>query len=151
MSLFFKTRQLDGKTQVFDPVRKRFIILTPEEEVRQQILAYMVEHKNYPINYIAIEKKLVIAGKDRRFDIVIYNDQHQPSLLVECKRPEVALSQTTMEQAALYNLAIKAPYLVISNGRQHFVVSINFTDHSFNWLKDLPERNVLWPDRVTGC
>lgn len=141
-SLFFKTKIIDDKKWVFDPIRKKFIVMTPEEEVRQAILAYLVEHKMYPINYIAIEKQILYAEKSRRFDIVIYNKDYQPVILIECKQPEVVITQKVMEQASLYNQVLKVPYLVLTNGRQHFVVQLDFDSGGHQWLGDLPE----WTD-----
>lgn len=143
-SLFFKTKILDDKKWIFDPIRKKFIVLTPEEEVRQSILAYMVEHKNYPVNFIAVEKQILYAGKNRRFDVVVYDKNHQPIILIECKQPEVSITQKVMEQATLYNLVLKVPYLVLTNGRQHFVVQLQLETGEHQWLGDLPEREVIW-------
>lgn len=143
-SLFFKTKVLDNKKWIFDPIRKKYLVLTPEEEVRQVILAYMVEQKAYPINYIAVEKQITYAGKNRRFDIVVYNQNHQPHILVECKRPEVDITQTTMEQATLYNQVLQVPYLVLTNGLQHFVVQLDLQSGQYKWLRDLPEKELIW-------
>lgn len=143
-SLFFKTKILDNKKWIFDPIRKKFIVLTPEEEVRQAILAYLVEHKKYPINFIAVEKQIYYAEKSRRFDVVIYNKEFQPVILIECKQPEVPITQKVMEQASLYNLVLKVPYLVLTNGRQHFVVQLQLETGEHQWLGDLPERELIW-------
>ncbi|HZH67608.1 MAG TPA: type I restriction enzyme HsdR N-terminal domain-containing protein [Chitinophagales bacterium] len=143
-SLFFKTKVLDDKKWIFDPIRKKFIVLTPEESVRQSILAYMVERKFYPINFISVEKQITYAEKNRRFDIVIYDKNHHPCILIECKRPEIQISQKTMEQAALYNQVLRVPYLVLTNGQQHFVIQLNLGTGEYQWLSDLPERELIW-------
>jgi hypothetical protein len=90
-AIFFKTKIIDNKKLIFDPIRKKYIVLTPEEQVRQNILAYLVEHKNYPINNIAVEKQIKVSGKNRRFDIVIYDKEFVPIVLIECKQPDVQL------------------------------------------------------------
>ncbi len=118
--------------------------MTPEEEVRQAILAYLVEYKMYPINYIAVEKQIVYAEKSRRFDVVIYDKDFQPIILIECKQPEVSITQKVMEQASLYNLVLKVPYLVLTNGSQHFVVQLQLETGEHQWLNDLPERERIW-------
>ncbi|MCO5233798.1 MAG: type I restriction enzyme HsdR N-terminal domain-containing protein [Chitinophagales bacterium] len=143
-SLFFKTKIIDNKNKIFDPIRKKNVVLTPEEGVRQQILSYMVEQKQYPISYIAVEKQLVYMGKNKRFDIVVYDQSHKPLILIECKQPKVDLSQKTLEQASLYNLVLKVPYLVITNGRQHFVALIQIDTGEYQWLNDLPDAGAIW-------
>lgn len=142
--LFFKTKILDNKKWVFDPIRKKNVVLTPEEEVRQAILAYIVEDLGYPMNFIAVEKQIQYAGKNRRFDAVIYNQNHQPIILIECKQPEVTISQKTMEQATLYNLVLKVPFLVLTNGRQHFVVQLDFEGKQHQFLSQLPDKSTFW-------
>ena len=137
-TIFFKTKIIDNKKLIFDPIRKKYIVLTPEENVRQNILAYLVEHKNYPINSIAVEKQIKVLGKNRRFDIVIYDKNFVPIVLIECKQPEVELSQKTMEQATLYNLSLKVPYLIITNGNQHFVVKVNLGSGEYEFLQEVP-------------
>lgn len=144
MSLFFKTKDLDGKRWIFDPIRKKYVVLTPEEKVRQSILAYLVEHKSYPIRFIAVEKQIHYAEKNRRYDAVIYNQNHQPALLIECKQPDVAITQKVMEQATLYNLVLKVPFLALTNGKQHFVIQINTETKGSVFLKDFPEREEFW-------
>ncbi len=137
-SIFFKTKIIDNKKLIFDPIRKKYIVLTPEENVRQEILAYLVEQKKYPINYIAVEKQIKVSGKNRRFDIVVYDKNFVPIVLIECKQPEVNLSQKTMEQATMYNLSLKVPYLIITNGNQHFVVKVNLESGEYEFLPDVP-------------
>ena len=138
-TIFFKTKIIDNKKLIFDPIRKKYIVLTPEENVRQNILAYLVEHKNYPINSIAVKKQIKVLGKNRRFDIVIYSKEFTPLILIECKQPEINLSQKTMEQATLYNLSLKVPYLIITNGNQHFVVKVELDTGAFEFLPDVPD------------
>jgi hypothetical protein len=142
--LFFKTKILDNKKWVFDPIRRKNVVLTPEEEVRQAILAYIVEDLGYPMNFIAVEKQIQYAGKNRRFDAVIYDENHQPVILIECKQPEVAITQKTMEQATLYNLVLKVPYLLLTNGQQHFVVQLDFKEQQHQFLPQLPDKSTFW-------
>lgn len=142
--LFFKTKILDNKKWIFDPIRRKNVVLTPEEEVRQTILSYLVEQLQYPINYIAVEKQIQYAGKNRRFDAVIYDKNHQPVVLIECKQPDVEITQKTMEQITLYNLVLKVPFLLLTNGRQHFVVQLDLEQQSHQFLSHMPERNLFW-------
>lgn len=107
--------------QVFDEFRKKWLQLSPEEFVRQQLLHYLVHTCKYPASAIAIEKALQLNDTTKRFDIVVYNKQLQPFLVVECKAPYITLEQAVLEQALRYNLILKAPYVMISNGVSDFV------------------------------
>ena len=138
MQQFFKTKQSDTGLQVWDPVRKKYVALTPEEEVRHRILSYLVEQCKYPLSLISVEKQLMVFGRKRRYDIVVYNRQSKPCLLVECKQENVAMTQTVMEQIARYNLALEVPFLLITNGLQHFILQINQQEKTFEWKNELP-------------
>lgn len=139
MTAFFKTRTSADGEQVWDPVRKRYVALTPEEEVRQRILAWLVELKGYPPGLISVEKQLLISGRKKRYDIVVYNQHLQPRVLIECKQAKVEIRQRTVQQAAHYNVILKVPYLMCSNGNQHFIVRVDIEQQTFEWLSDLPD------------
>ncbi|MCO5248645.1 MAG: type I restriction enzyme HsdR N-terminal domain-containing protein [Chitinophagales bacterium] len=145
-SLFFKTKISQGKKWIFDPIRKKYLVCTPEEEVRQFILAYLVERKNYPIYLIGVEKQIEYAEKKRRFDAVVYNRDFQPTILIECKQPQVKITQKTMEQASLYNQVLQVPYLLLTNGEQHYIVHLNLETGDYVWLDDVPEREYIFGD-----
>lgn len=138
MSKFLQTKIIDSKLFAWDPVRKKDVILTPEEIVRQRMMAYMTEVKNYPISLLSVEKQIKFNGLTRRYDIVVYDRNGNPWLLVECKQSDVALSQKTVEQAAYYNLQVNVPYLVLTNGEQHFVIELEKEVFSYKYLSDLP-------------
>lgn len=138
MSKFLQTKIIDSKLYAWDPVRKKDVVLTPEEIVRQRMLAYMTEVKNYPISLLSVEKQIKYNGLMRRYDIVVYDRNGNPWLLVECKQSDVALSQKTVEQAAYYNLQVNVPYLVLTNGAQHFVIKLDKENVSYKFLPDLP-------------
>lgn len=112
-----RTRQLEGRTQVLDPVRRRWVALTPEEEVRQRLLEDLLA-LGYPAGLIAIEKGLIYEGATWRADLVAYDRAQQPVLLAECKAPTVALGQNTFDQLARYNAVLGATALVLDNGVQ---------------------------------
>ena len=122
---------------VFDPIRKKRIVLTPEETVRQNLIKYLTTQKGYPQSLISVEAPLKYAGACKRSDLLVYNNAGQPLMLIECKAPEVALTNKVFEQIAIYNLAIKAPYLLITNGVQTFCMKANTSPPHF--LKELPE------------
>ncbi len=113
------TRISAGKQQVFCVVRKKWILLTPEEWVRQNLIQFMHITLRYPLSLMAIEKQLQLGELKKRFDIVIYKEQ-KPYLLIECKEPEVRINQKTLDQALRYNIQLQAPYFIISNGNETY-------------------------------
>ncbi len=128
----------EGKTEIFDAIRKRFFILTPEEWVRQNFIQYLIQEKLYPASLMAIEKGLKLNGMQKRTDIVQYNKQGRPVLIVECKAPEVKLSQDTFDQAARYNMTLQVDFLIITNGLEHFACKMNYTDQKVQFLEEIP-------------
>jgi hypothetical protein len=112
-----------GKECIFDEVRKKWVVLTPEEWVRQNFLQYLVQVKNYPASLIAVEKEIGLGDMKKRFDIVVYNSSHQPFMIVECKEMSVVLDQKVLDQALRYNIPLRVPYLVLTNGSYCFAFS----------------------------
>ena len=127
-----------GKTMVYDALRKKHVLLTPEEEVRQKLIIYLLQAKKVPAGLIAIERGLTINGMMKRFDLVIYNSLGEPHLAIECKAPSVALTQNTLQQLATYNLHLKAEFLMVSNGLKHLICQVNFETREINFLDSLP-------------
>jgi hypothetical protein len=127
-----------GKTMVYDALRKKHVLLTPEEEVRQKLIIYLLQAKKVPAGLIAIERGLKINGMMKRFDLVIYNSLGEPHLAIECKAPSVALTQNTLQQLATYNLHLKAEFLMVSNGLKHLICQVNFETREINFLDSLP-------------
>lgn len=109
-----------GKYYVFDPIRKKKLLLTPEEWVRQHITHYLVKHLNYPGSLISLEKGLKYNALQKRFDILVLDRSGAAFFLIECKAPDVKLNQKTVEQVCLYNNTFKALFICITNGRMHF-------------------------------
>ena len=128
----------EGKTEIFDSIRKRYYILTPEEWVRQNFIQYLVQEKQFPASLMAIEKGLKLNGMQKRTDIVQYNKQGRPVLIVECKAPEIKLSQDTFDQAARYNMTLQVDYLIITNGLEHYACKMNYAEGEIHFLKELP-------------
>lgn len=128
-----------GKNYVFDPIRRKDIVLTPEELLRQLVLQYLLEVKNYPAHRVRIEVGIRLNGLLKRCDIVVYDTEVRPWLLIECKSPKVPLTQATFEQAARYNLQIKAPFLAVTNGLATFCCALDFEAQGFEYLNDLPD------------
>ena len=132
-----KLKQEEDKTLVFDPVRKGWYVLTPEEHVRQYILAFLIESVQYPQGMIALEKKIMVGNRSKRFDIVVFNRDHQPWMLIECKAPEVLISEDTLHQLLNYQRTIQCRYWLLTNGHQAFcadAVDVN----NIKWVDALP-------------
>lgn len=129
----FKTKTKDNVNYVFDIIRKKYVVFTPEEWVRQHVVHYLIEERQYPMSLIAVERGLSVNGRKKRFDIMAFNKNGQPLLLIECKSPEVQLSQQVFDQIALYNSAFGVRQLFITNGLQQVLVKYNeqFDQHEF--------------------
>jgi hypothetical protein len=113
---WFKTETKEGKSYVFDPLRHRFVALTPEEEVRQKMLYFLVEHLHVPAGLVAVEYSVKVNGLDKRADAVVFGTEGRPLMIVECKAPSVALTQAVLEQALRYHSALQPKFLLLSNG-----------------------------------
>ena len=118
-----KIKEEQGKEYIFDEVRKKWVVLTPEEWVRQNFLQYLIQVKNYPASLIAVEKEIAVADTKKRFDIVLYDKNHQPFMIIECKEMGVDLDNKTLDQVLRYNIALQVPFLVITNGSYCFAFS----------------------------
>jgi hypothetical protein len=139
----FKLTDENGQLSVFDELRKRQIILTPEEWVRQHFVQYLIKEKHYPRSLIKLEGGLKLHGMAKRSDIVVHNSSGEKILLVECKAPSIAISQATFDQAARYNMVHKVKLLVVTNGLQHYYCRIDFKNESYKFLEDLPSYKEL--------
>ncbi len=112
----FNIKKEGEKRYVFDRIRKNWLLLTNEEWVRQNFVAYLIKELTYPSALIALEKELLLNGLKKRFDILVYNKDHQPWMMIECKAPEVKLSEEVLQQVLRYNVALPVSYLIITNG-----------------------------------
>ena len=128
---------------VLDVYRKRFVKLTPEEEVRQRFARYLVEEKGFPASLIMTEYSLKLNKLSRRCDILVHKPAGHPALLVECKAPEVKISQASFDQVARYNLAFKVSYLIVTNGLKHYCCLIDFETGKITFLKEIPAYESL--------
>lgn len=137
-SYSFQIFEESKKTKIFDVIRKKKIILNPEEWVRQHWIHYLIKDKGFPAGLIAVEKGLEVNKTKKRCDIISYNHAGQALLMVECKAPHIAISQDTFDQIARYNIAFKLPYLVVSNGIQHYCAMINFDTEAFQFIEEIP-------------
>lgn len=134
----FRIKREEGKSYIFDGVRKRFVLLTPEEWVRQHFIRYLVHEKKYPESLMAVEKQIILNGKQFRFDLLVYRRNGEPLLIAEFKAPGVKISQDTFDQVVRYNMALKVERVVVSNGMQHYVCEIDYEVNSYKFLKEVP-------------
>jgi len=141
-----KIRKSGDKKEVFDTVRKKYVALTPEEEVRQRFILYLIHEKNYPATLISIEKGLKVNRMYKRFDAVISDRRGQPAILIEFKSPKISITQKVFEQIATYNLMLKVEYLIVSNGLKHYCCRIDHKSGTIVFLEDIPDYEVLTPD-----
>lgn len=134
----FRLRNEEGKTKIFDVIRKRFVIVTPEEWVRQNFIQYLIHEKNFPPALMTVEKKVTINNLPQRFDLLVYDRKGKPFLVAEFKSPSVKISQEAFDQAVRYNSRLKVSYVLISNGLQHFICSVDYKTNAVEYLKQIP-------------
>jgi len=137
----FKLKNSENKVLIFDNLRKKYFVLTPEEWVRQHYVQYLIQEKQYPVSLIALEKQLVINNRRKRTDILIFDNLGNPDIIVECKAPSIKITQDTFDQIARYNLKLKANYLIVTNGLHHFYCKMDFENENYVFLKDIPDYN----------
>lgn len=133
----------DGKSFVWDIIRKKYLQALPEELVRQHLLYFLVHERNVPASLIGVEKGFEINERKKRVDVVVYNRKTQPILLIECKAPEVKLSQAVFDQISVYNLKLKVPHLFVTNGVRHFYCQVDLKTGAISFEKDLPYYDEL--------
>jgi hypothetical protein len=112
----FRIKKEDGKEFIFDALRKKWLLLTPEEWVRQNFVQYLIQTKNYPSSLIALEKEIQLGELKKRFDILVYDNDHQPWMMIECKGGEIKLDDAVLQQVLRYNISVPVKYIVITNG-----------------------------------
>ena len=128
----------DG-AKVFDPVRRKWVVLTPEEWVRQHFLQHLVNDLGCPLSLIAVEKSITLNGMSKRADLVVHGNSGEPIALVECKAPEVKVVQAVFDQAARYNIVFKVKWLLVTNGLEHYCCAIDHQQGSVRFLPRLPQ------------
>ncbi len=134
----FRIKTEEGKTLIFDAIRRKFVALTPEEWVRQNFIEYLKTEKKYPASLMAVEKQVTINQLQRRFDLLVYSRTHQPCLIAEFKAPDVKITQEVFDQVVRYNMALKVAGIIVSNGLQHFACKMDYANNSFSYLREIP-------------
>ena len=135
---WFSTITENGKTKVFDPVRKIYCILTPEEKVRQMTLHYLVEKKNIPAGLIAVEYSIKVNTLSKRCDIVVFNKQAKPMMIVECKSESVPITQKVLDQAIRYYSGLNVEYILLTNGKTMYCYHIDIENKKIEALNEIP-------------
>jgi hypothetical protein len=127
---------------IFGEVRKKYIVLTPEEWVRQHFIHYLLKEKSYPISLIAVEKQFTINNLKKRSDILVFGTDGTPDIIVECKAPHIKITQETFDQIARYNLHLNAKYLIVTNGLDHYYCQLDPENETYIFLQDIPSYKI---------
>lgn len=135
----FKLTQKGHQFFIFDELRKKNLILTPEEWVRQHFVQFLIIHKKYPRSLIKLEGSLILNNLQKRTDIIIFNKNGTANILVECKAATVKINQKVFDQAARYNYIHQVNYLIVSNGLHHYCCKMNYQEHNYTFIEDIPE------------
>ena len=133
----FEIKSSENKQLIFDKIRKKYVVLTPEEWVRQNFVTYLLEEKKYPISLIAIEKQVTVNKLKKRFDILVFDKKGNHNIIVECKSPKIKITQDTFDQIARYNLALNAEYLIVTNGISHYYCKMDSENKKYVFLEDI--------------
>lgn len=136
----FKIIEREGKYYIFDFIRKKELMLSPEEWVRQHFVQYLILEKGVSKNYISLEKGLQLHDLKKRTDILVFDKNTMPYILVECKAPHVKITQAVFDQAARYNMVYKVKYLVVTNGLEHYYCEMDYECESYRFIEELPSR-----------
>ena len=133
----FKLKNRDNKSYIFDIIRKKFILLTPEEWVRQHVVSYLINH-GVSKNHIGVEKKIIVNKLTKRFDVVVFKRDGSVKLLVECKAPNIKISQKVFDQTSIYNKNLNSEFMMITNGLVHYFFKIDNSTKTYNFIKEFP-------------
>ena len=137
----FSLKSRDGRNYIFDPIRKKYVVLTPEEWVRQNFIQYLVQEKGFPASLLTVEQPFRYNRMLKRTDILAYNSQGEPLVLVECKAPSVPVTENVFEQIGLYNLAHRVPWLIVTNGMKHYCCRYVERENKYIYTDFIPD----WP------
>ena len=142
-SFAVKMQQRNGKSLIFDPLRKKYVALTPEEWVRQHFTHFLTDHKGYPKGLLANEIQLDLNGTKKRCDTVLFNKDLSARMIVEYKAPHIAITQAVFDQITRYNMVLKVDYLIVSNGINHYCCKIDYQSMCYSFLPDIPSYTDL--------
>jgi hypothetical protein len=137
-SELLQSKSDNGKCWLLDPVRKKYISNEPEELVRQLVIWYLHKDLGYSKNLMSVEKTIKVNKLCRRYDLLVYDNNHQPKILIECKAPHVAINENTFRQIAYYNLPLQVPYLIVTNGMKTYCCSMDYENDTFAFIPYIP-------------
>ncbi|MFQ9314824.1 conserved hypothetical protein [uncultured Dysgonomonas sp.] len=142
-SFDINVKKIGGKISILDPLRRKFVALTPEEWVRQHFVNFLLREKGYPAALIANEIQIDLNKLKKRCDSVVYNRDLSPLMIIEYKAPDVDITQQVFDQIVRYNIVLKVKYLIVSNGLNHYCCIMDYDKQSFNYLSDIPNYTDL--------
>ena len=131
-------KNIENKKYIFEPIRKKWLLCTPEEWVRVNCINYIIHTKGYPPSLISVEHQIDVYGLKKRFDLLVYNIDLSPFILIECKSPVVKINQKAFDQIIQYNLKLKCPYLMITNGLNHYFCNVIQNDKKIEFVDSVP-------------
>ena len=134
----FRYKVIGQRKYIFDSFRKKYVLLTPEETVRQFFAHFLSGNLNYPAGRIGLEVSLKYGTIERRCDIVVYNNKREPSLIVECKASDIEINETVFDQIVRYHMVLRSPFIAVTNGKRHFCCKLNFETGKWEFLKVFP-------------
>ena len=138
-----KVIRREGKPFIWDPIRKKFVALTPEEWVRQHFVNYLMTGKGYPAGLLANEVTVKLNGTSKRCDTVVYDSYLSPLAIVEYKAPHIEITHNVFDQIVRYNMVLHVRYLIVSNGLRHFCCKVNYEERTYDFLEDIPPYQML--------
>ena len=139
----YKVKKQNGTVMIFDIVRKKYVVLTPEEWVRQHFVHFLIAHKGYPNALLANEVMVKLNGTTKRCDTVLYRRDLSARMIVEYKAPHIEITQAVFDQITRYNMVLKVDYLIVSNGMQHYCCRMDYENQSYTFLQDIPDYKSL--------
>lgn len=139
----FKVKTKEQKKYIFDEIRKKFVLLTPEEWVRQNFIRYLIDQKQYSPNLIAVEMGLKLYKIQFRADVVVHDRRGEPSMIIECKAPGVKIHQDHFDQITRYNYELKVKYLLVTNGMEHYGAWVDYQHQTYQFLTEIPKGTIV--------
>jgi hypothetical protein len=139
----FTVKSEGGRQYIFDNIRRKYVVLTPEEWVRQNFTRFLVSERSCPPSLIAIEKQFRVNRLSRRADILVYSRKARPVMIIECKAPQVHITQQVLDQLALYNLRFNVSYLVLTNGMVHYCCFLDAVEGRYRFVDDIPDYHLI--------
>lgn len=133
-----RLKKIGSEQKIYDILRRKYVVLTPEEWVRQNFIHYLINHKGYTAQLMANEVNLSLNGTTKRCDSVLYAKDLHPRMIIEYKRPDVKITQKVFDQICRYNMVLHVDYLIVSNGMEHYCCRVDYAARTYCFLEDIP-------------